>query len=682
MNSVSACVVTPFASGYTAASDKILPSTSRLTGDFGPAVIFREYTETTFSMTTIRTMPRSGVTQQPHYLRNTRMPTLMFKSNADVDKYVALVVEGLIRENNSTGMPTVLGLPTGSTPIGIYRELIRLHQNEGLDFSQVITFNLDEYWPMPPDSIHSYNRWMRANFFDHVNIAEENIHIPRGDLAAEEIDGFCEQYEREIERVGGIQLQLLGIGRTGHIGFNEPGSSRNSRTRLVTLDPQTRRDAAASFYGEDNVPLQAVTMGVGTIMAARRIIIVALGEHKAPIVRLTVEGEISDEIPATYLQKHPQSVFVVDESAGAHLTAVDTPWVVGRCEWTPMLEKRAVVWLSRKVGKPLPRLSSRDFHDHHLYDLVRTAGGVEPLRRRVFESLLNGICPRPGVGEKCTALIFSPHPDDDVISMGGTLITLVEQGHDVHVAYQTSGNIAVFDHAAMRHIDFVAQLARMFGFDADKWEAMRDRIRTAVASKKPGEPDLDEMLDIKALIRATEAVAATAIAGVPRKNLHFLDLPFYQTGKVEKAPISDADVKITADLLLKLKPDQVYVAGDLSDPHGTHRMCAQAITRALKQVELQGLKPEVWLYRGAWQEYEPHEIDRAVPLSPETTERKKHCIFRHESQKDAAMFPGNDEREFWMRAEDRTKATAAIYNQLGLPEYYAIEAFVRYNGQL
>jgi glucosamine-6-phosphate deaminase len=634
------------------------------------------------STTTPRPAAKARSAPQSQYLRNTKLPALMFRTAAEADRHVALVVASLVRENNSAGVPTVLGLPTGSTPIGVYRELIRQHREEDLDFSQVVTFNLDEYFPMRPDSIHSYNRWMRANFFDHVNIPEENIHIPRGDIAAEDVDAFCDEYERLIEKAGGIQLQLLGIGRTGHIAFNEPGSSRNSLTRMVTLDPQTRRDAASGFFGEENVPTHAVTMGVGTILSAKKILIMALGEHKASIVRNAVEGEVTDEVTASFLQKHPHTTFIVDEAAASKLTAVQTPWLVGRFEWNATSEKRATYWLCRELGKPILKLSGMDFRENHLHDLLAQRGPVEAIRQRVFEGLLGGLCTKPAGEEKRTVLVFSPHPDDDVISMGGTLITLADQGHDVYIAYQTSGNIAVYDHDALRHVDFMAEFEEFIGTATEKSRELYAKIKETCATKKSGDPDSTEMQFIKGLIRKTEATLAAEFAGVPADKLHFLNLPFYQTGKVEKAPIGDADVKIIADLLRKLNPYQIYVAGDLSDPHGTHRMCAKAILQALVVVEAEGFKPETWLYRGAWQEYEPHEIERAIPLSPELTERKKQAIFRHESQKDAPLFPGSDKREFWVRAEERTKNTAAVYNQLGLPEYYALEAFTRYRGQL
>ncbi len=616
------------------------------------------------------------------YLRHTKIPTLMFRNSREAAKHVALMVESLIRENNAAGKPTVLGLPTGSTPVGIYRELIRLHKEEGLDFSLVVTFNLDEYFPMTADSMHSYNCWMHANFFDHVNISPANIHIPAGHVVLDDIENWCAEYEEAIRQVGGIQLQLLGIGRTGHIAFNEPGSSFNSRTRLVALDPVTRKDAAASFFGEDNVPVQAVTMGVGTILEARKIVIMALGDHKSKIVRKAVEGDVTDEVTASYLQRHPNALFVLDDAAASELTAIKTPWLVGPVEWNPMLERKAVIWLARELKKPLLKLEKKDFIEHYLHDLVRNGRTADEQRERVFGGLLRGICTHPAGTEKCTVICFSPHPDDDVISMGGALIRMADQGHDVHVAYMTSGNIAVFDHDALRHLDYVKQFNEVFGLQTPAGLALDKKIRDSLSHKQPGSPDIPELLEIKGLIRKTEATAAAICAGVPEERHHFLNLPFYQTGKVEKAPVSEADSDIIKALLRKLKPAQIYLAGDLSDPHGTHRMCASAIFLALRDIKDEPWFPEVWMYRGAWQDYEPHEIERAVPLSPELITRKKLAIFKHESQKDAALFPGNDEREFWLRAEERTKNTACIYNQLGLPEYYAIEGFVQWRGQL
>jgi glucosamine-6-phosphate deaminase len=616
------------------------------------------------------------------FMRHTRVPTLVFKNAREVDRHVALVVESLIRENNSAGLRTVLGLPTGSTPIGVYRELARLHREEGLDFSNVVTFNLDEYWPMEKESIHSYHRFMREAFFDRVNIPPENIHIPDGTIPLRDVDSFCEAYERAIEKAGGIDLQILGIGRTGHIGFNEPGSPRDSRTRMVTLDPVTRQDAASDFFGEENVPVQAITMGVGTILEARKIIIIALGEHKAPIVRRAVEEPISEEVTASFLQAHRNVTFALDLAAASDLTAMQTPWLVGPVRWTPALEKRAVIWLSQTVKKPLLKLEARDFVEHRLHELLRECGPTEAIRQRVFNDLLGGICTRPGGNERQKIIVFSPHPDDDVISMGGTLWTLRDQGHDVHIAYMTSGNIAVFDHDALRHIDYVSEFHKLFGLNTEQADALCQRLHRAIMTKQSGDFDTEEVLNVKTLIRKTEATAAAATIGVKEEELHFLELPFYRTGKVSKRPIGEEDVAIIAKLLREVRPGQIYVAGDLSDPHGTHRVCAQAILQALEVVKAEGNTPEVWLYRGAWQEYEPHQIERAVPLSPEVMLRKKLAIFKHESQKDKALFPGHDEREFWVRAEERTKKTACIYNDLGLPEYYGLEGFVRFSGQL
>jgi glucosamine-6-phosphate deaminase len=615
-------------------------------------------------------------------LRMTKVPTLIFGNAREVDQHVALVVESLIRENNSAGLRTVLGLPTGSTPIGVYRELIRLHREEQLDLSNVVTFNLDEYWPMPKDSIHSYNRFMRETFFDHVNIPPENIHIPDGTIPLRDVDAFCEAYEHAIEKAGGIDLQILGIGRTGHIGFNEPGSPRDSRTRMVTLDPVTRQDAASDFYGEENVPQQAITMGVGTILSARKIIIIALGEHKSPIVRRALEEPQTEEVTASFLQTHRNVTFAVDQASASELTAIRTPWLVGPVRWNAAMEKRAVIWLSRKVKKPLLKLEARDFVSNRLHDLLRECGPTEAIRQRVFENLLTGICTRPGGAERQRIIVFSPHPDDDVISMGGTLATLAEQAHDVHIAYMTSGNIAVFDHDALRHINYVSEFYKLFELHSESTRALCQRLRDAIVTKQAADFDTDEVLNVKTLIRKTEATAAAKTVGVPEEKLHFLELPFYRTGKVSKRPIAEEDVAIIANLLREIAPSQIYVAGDLSDPHGTHRVCAQAVLRALELVKADGLQPEVWLYRGAWQEYEPHEIERAVPLSPEVMLRKKLAIFKHESQKDKALFPGHDEREFWVRAEERTRNTAQIYNDLGLPEYYALEGFARLSGQL
>jgi glucosamine-6-phosphate deaminase len=615
------------------------------------------------------------------YVPHTRIPTLVFSTSGQASQHVAVMIESLIRQNNSAGQPTVLGLPTGSTPVGIYRELIRLHKQAGLDFSRVITFNLDEYFGLSADDPHSYRRWMQETFFDHVNIRPENIHIPDGTISEDEAEEYCAGYEQMIRRAGGIDLQILGIGRTGHVGFNEPGSTRHSRTRLTTLDPVTRRDAAGDFFGEENVPQQALTMGVGTILEARKIVLLAFGEHKAAIVQRAVEGEMTDAIAASFLQKHPDTTFILDRAAAGELTAVHNPWMVGPVEWTPSLIRRAVIWLSLTVGKALLKLSDDDFREHELYELLREHGPAQQLGRRVFDEMMKTICTHPGGTTPGSILVFSPHPDDDVISMGGTLIRLVDQNHRLHVAYMTSGNIAVFDHDAWRFIDFVVELNRLFAIDQDHTEAVKERVQSFLRTKKPGQSDSEDVLKIKALIRQTEARAAALACGLPPEQLEFMDLRFYRTGTIAKAPIHPQDIADIIALLQRLKPSQIYMAGDLSDPHGTHRVCADAIFRAVHEVWKQGLQFEVWLYRGAWQEWAPHEVDRVVPVSPDDLERKKLAIFRHQSQKDRAMFPGGvDRREFWQRAEDRNRHTAKVYDDLGLPEFYALEGFVQWSG--
>src|SRR5438094_49925 len=557
------------------------------------------------------------------YVPGTRSPTLLFPSSHQASRHVALMIESLIRQNNSAGRPTVLGLATGSTPVGLYRELIRRHKEAGLDFSRVITFNLDEYFPMSPTDQQSYRRWMQETFFDHVNIQPDHINVPDGMIESSETEDYCARYEQMIRRAGGIDLQILGIGRSGHIGFNEPGSTRHSRTRLATLDPVTRRDAASSFFGEANVPFRALTMGVGTILEARKIAIMAFGEHKASIVRRAVEGEVTDAIAASFLQNHADTTFILDEAAAAELTAVARPWTLGLVDWTPALIRRAVIWLSLTVQKGLLKLSDEDFRERGLYELLREHGPSQRLGRRVFDEMMGTICTHPGSAEPRTVLVFSPHPDDDVISMGGTLIRLVEQEHKVHIAYMTSGNIAVFDHDAWRFADFVAEFNQMFEINREQTEAVKRRVQDFLRGKRPGQTDSEDLLRIKKLVRETEARAAALACGIPPEQLEFMDLRFYRTGTIAKAPIHPQDIADIIALLGRLKPSQIYMAGDLSDPHGTHRVCADAIFRAVQQVWKEGLQFEVWLYRGAWQEWAPHEVDRVVPVSPDDLERKK-----------------------------------------------------------
>ena len=638
----------------------------------------------------------------PHVTTVERLPVTVYDQPADASRAVAREIADLVRERAATGKKTVLGLATGSTPVGVYDELIRLHREEGVSFKTVVTFNLDEYWPIEPDALQSYRRFMREHLFDHIDIPADAINIPDGTLSRDQISAACMAYEEKIREAGGIDLQVLGIGRTGHIGFNEPGSTVESRTRLITLDSVTRSDAASDFFGEWNVPRQAITMGVGTILGARRVVLLGFGEHKAPIVRKAVEEPPCSHVSASALQGHPDARFVLDRAAAARLSRFEAPWVVGPLEsmgleWTPQLTKKAVIWLSLQLGKPILKLTDEDYNEHGLQDLLSCRGRAYDTNIEVFKAMQGTITGWPGgkAGGRGPhggsdafpkrVVVFSPHPDDDVISMGGTFIRLCEQGHDVHVAYQTSGNIAVWDESADRHVDFVEEFCKAFGVDApiSKGGAsgIADQIRQFLKTKSAGAVDIPELQAVKGLIRRTEARAGAKYSGVKPDNIHFLDLPFYETGRVRKKPISPEDIAITVELLEQVQPHQVYAAGDLSDPHGTHRVCLAVILAALAEVKGRPWAKDcqLWLYRGAWQEWGPHEIEMAVPLSPDEVERKRMAIFKHESQKDQALFPGaTDAREFWQRAEDRNRDTARLYDKLGLPEYEAIEGFVRH----
>ena len=607
---------------------------------------------------------------------NERIRTVVVEDHEDIARLVAMRIATLIRERNATGEQTVLGLATGSTPIGVYRELIRMHRDEGLSFADVVTFNLDEYFPMPTESIHSYHRFMWENLFSHIDIKPENVHIPPGNLSRTDVVEAAQRYELAIERAGGVDFQILGIGKTGHIGFNEPGSGAESRTRLVTLDAITRRDAAADFFGEDFVPREAITMGVATILDAREIAIIATGEHKASIVKRAVEGDIDLEVAATFLQRHTNTTFYVDRAAGAELTRIKTPWMIDEVHWNQELIVRAVIWLSQRTDKAILKLTQRDYADAHMSSLVAKFGSPGEVNGKVFNILgakIRGKSKLP-MGRKM--ICFSPHPDDDVISMGGILRKVTENDNEVIVAYMTSGNIAVFDHDVRRYVDFLERLAEEGMIDRDRVEPLAQKVHEQLERKTPGEVDIREIQDIKRIIREGEAVSGIETVGLPRTAARFLNMPFYQTGKVRKDPIGPADVKIVRDLLEEVKPDLIFVAGDLSDPHGTHRMCKEAIDKAL--VELRGtIQPEVWLYRGAWQEWPIHEATWLVPLSQEELRLKIQAIFKHQSQKDSAPFPGGyDEREFWQRVEARNKGTAGELDRLGLAEYFAMEAYV------
>jgi glucosamine-6-phosphate deaminase len=603
-----------------------------------------------------------------------KIRTIVVDDHEEIALLVADRIAALIKERNATGAYAVLGLATGSTPIGVYREVVRKHKQEGLSFKHVVSFNLDEYYPMSKDSIHSYHRFMWENLFSHVDIDPANVHVPDGTVPREQVDEYCARYEEQIEEAGGIDFQILGIGKTGHIGFNEPGSGYESRTRLVTLDAVTRRDAAADFFGEEYVPREAITMGVATIMDAREIAILATGEHKSSIVRRAVEGEVDVEVAATFLQRHRNTTFYVDQAAAADLTRIATPWLIDEVRWTQDLTVRAVMWLSTQTSKAILKLTQRDYADHKLSSLVSKYGTPGEVNGKVFNLLGAKIRGKSKLPTHQRIICFSPHPDDDVISMGGILHKLVENENEVVVAYMTSGNIAVFDHDVRRYVDFLERLGEEGALERERARTLAGRVHEFLERKRPGEVDIKDVQDIKRIIRESEAVSGLETVGLTRSAARFLNLPFYQTGKVRKDPVGPADVKIVRDLIDEVKPSLIFVAGDLSDPHGTHRMCKEAIDGALEQV---GAKPETWLYRGAWQEWPIHEATWLVPLSQEELRLKIQAIFKHQSQKDSAPFPGGyDEREFWQRVEARNKGTAAELDRLGLAEYYAMEAYV------
>jgi len=623
-----------------------------------------------------------------------KIPTKIYSSSEEASKAVAQDIASLIRIRQLEAKPCILGLATGSTPKGVYAELVRLHKEESLSFQHVHTFNLDEYYPIEPVALQSYVRFMKEHLFDLVDILKENIHIPDGTLPKEEVPEFCKRYEAKIDELGGIDLQILGIGRTGHIGFNEPGSRIDSLTRMITLDHITRIDAASDFFGEENVPRTAITMGIGSIFKAKKVILMAWGEGKASVIKKTIEGSVQESIPATFLQHHPAATIVLDEAASLELTKVKTPWLVQEVVWNEKLIKRSVVWLCGQVKKPILKLTDRDYIENGLSDLVTSHGSAYTINLKVFNLLQKTITGWPGGKPNADdakrperkspfpkkAVIFSPHPDDDIISMGGTFIRLVDQGHDVHVAYQTSGNIAVYDADVIRFVDFSKDLHEILFADKVDIASFFHEISSSMEHKAPGEIDSADVMRIKGLIRRGEAKATCRYVGIPDDHVHFLDMPFYETGLVKKNPLGREDIEIVKRLLQQVKPQQIFAAGDLSDPHGTHRVCLKAIFIALEELKEEAWLKDcyVWLYRGAWQEWEIDQIEMAVPLSPEELMRKRRGIFKHQSQKDAPMFPGSDPREFWQRAEDRNRTTANRYNDLGLPEYEAIEAFVRY----
>ena len=625
-----------------------------------------------------------------------QIPVQIFSTPKDGSAYAASQVAAIIRARQMEGKKCVLGLATGSTPISMYKELVRLHKEEGLSFKNVVSFNLDEYDPLEREAAQSYWSFMHRHLFNHVDINPASINMPNGEWPQDQIKKYCQDYEAKIEAAGGIDLQILGIGNNGHIGFNEPGSSIYSKTRLVTLDNSTRIANSKEFRNISKVPRLAITMGLSTILKARKIILLAWG-FKAPIVARSVEGSVTEQVPASLLQQHNDCLFVIDEQASTELTRIKSPWLTGEIEWTPQLIRRAVTNMALKLGKPILSLTNPDYNENGLGDLVVEKGDAYDINLQVFYILRDTITGWPGgkpnnpvnthpersipMPKRC--VIFSPHPDDDIISMGGTFMRLHDHGHEVHVAYQTSGNIAVSDEFVTRFLEFAVGFEEMFGIDTEKSKSILQEARNYLSNKRPSQIDSPEIRAIKGLIRRCEAAATCRYVGLKEGQWHFQNLPFYETGTIHKNPMGEADVLQTIELLRELKPHQVYCAGDLADPHGTHKVCLDIVFESLRRIKAAGDEWVkdcwVWLYKGAWQEWDISEIEMAIPMSPDQVNKKKNGIFIHQSQKDMVPFQGSDAREFWQRAEERNASTANLYAKLGLTQYAAMEAFVRWH---
>jgi glucosamine-6-phosphate deaminase len=626
-----------------------------------------------------------------------KIPCTIFPDLKLSTSYVANIVAQLIKSKQQKNEPCVLGLATGSTPKTLYAELVRMHQNEGLSFKNVITFNLDEYYPIEKDAMQSYHNYMHRLFFNHIDIDPKNIHIPNGSLPKDQIKQHCAAYEKALDDVGGIDLQILGIGNNGHIGFNEPGSSIYSKTRLINLENSTRLANAYEFANLSDVPRLAVTMGISTILKAKKLVLLAWGSAKAPVVQKAAEGNMTEQVPASLLQQHPDCQFVLDDAAAAELTRFKSPWLSGDITWTPKMIKKAVVNMALKLNKPVLSLTNIDYNEDGLSDLLVEKGDAYEINLEVFYMLRDSITGWPGGKpnavipahpERSTpypkkVIIFSPHPDDDIISMGGTFQRLHDQGHEVHIAYQTSGNIAVTDEFVTRFLDFAVGFEEIAGINNEKSQQILHEAQHYIARKKSNQVDSSQIRAIKGLIRRCEAKATCRYVGIKEEHIHFQNLPFYETGTIEKNPMSEADVVLTMQLLQQVQPHQIFCAGDLADPHGTHKVCLDIVLEALKRLKEQ--KQDwindcwLWLYKGAWQEWNIEEIEMAVPMSPEQVMKKRYGIFIHQSQKDMVPFQGSDAREFWQRAEERNADTAGLYAQLGLTHYAAMEAFVRWH---
>ena len=631
-----------------------------------------------------------------------KIPVKIFASSVDGSFYVAQQIANLIKQKQQEGSNCVIGLATGSSPKTLYAHLVKMHKEDGLSFKNVITFNLDQYYPMDKDALQSYHYFMRKNLFEHTDINPKNYHLPDGMITKENVKEHCLAYEQQIEEAGGLDLQILGIGTNGHIGFNEPGSGIYTKTRLTTLDNSTRLANSYEFGNMTEVPRMAITMGISTILKSKKIILMAWGQAKASIIKKAVEDDDTEDVPASLLQNHDDCTFIIDETAASALTRFKSPWLTGECDWTDKMIKKAVVNLAMQLKKPVLSLTNNDYNDNGLSDLLVEKGDAYEINLQVFYLLRDSITGWPGgkpTDQRTThperhqpfpkkVILFSPHPDDDIISMGGTFMRLHDQGHDVHVAYQTSGNIAVTDEFVTRFIDFAVGFENMFDIDETKSKKILDEAIAFLKTKKSTEKDTAEIRAIKGLIRRCEAKATCKYVGLTNEQIHFQNLPFYETGTIEKNPMGEEDVLITMALLQKIQPHQIYCAGDFADPHGTHKVCFDVVIEALKRLKMESGKLKVehswindcwlWLYKGAWQEWDITEIEMAIPMSPDQVVKKRNGIFIHQSQKDSVPFQGSDSREFWQRAEERNANTAQLYAQLGLTQYAAMEAFVRW----
>ena len=626
-----------------------------------------------------------------------KIPADIYESAEEGANHIACEIAQLIRDKQKAGRFCVLALPGGNSPRNVYSALIRMHKEEGLSFRNVIIFNLYEYYPLTADAINSNLNALKEMFLDHVDIDKQNIFSPDGTIPKDTIFEYCRLYEQRIESFGGLDAVLLGIGRVGNIGFNEPGSRLNSTTRLILLDNDSRNEASKMFGSIESTPISSITMGVSTILAAKKIFLMAWGDDKAKMVKECVEGAVTDTIPASYLQTHNNAHVVIDLSAAGNLTRIHRPWLVTSCEWNDKLIRSAIVWLCQLTGKPILKLTNKDYNENGLSELLALFGSAYNVNIKIFNDLQHTITGWPGGKPNADdtyrperakpypkrIVVFSPHPDDDVISMGGTIRRLVEQKHDVHVAYETSGNIAVGDEEVIRFLHFINGFNQIFNNSEDK--VITDKyaeIRKFLKEKKDGDIDTRDILTIKGLIRRGEARTACTYNNIPLDHCHFLDLPFYETGRIQKGPLTEADVEIVRNLLREVKPHQIFVAGDLADPHGTHRVCTDAVFAAIDLEKEEGAKwlkdCRSWMYRGAWAEWEIENIEMAVPISPEELRAKRNSILKHQSQMESAPFLGNDERLFWQRSEDRNRGTAALYDSLGLASYEAMEAFVEY----